>query len=1111
PDYFNWLTSQLLQVDSPKQESDLIFLYGMSGVGKSMLAAAIVHQSQLQQNFTGGIFWFDGRHSLIDQLRRLGQHLGLTLAELHQTNNADLLAGELHRRLEARKCLFVLDNVIHRDFVIGFRKVSSQIPFLVTTQDRTIGASLNAQMRKVELLPTTSGRMLLAQWAGLPEAKLPAEAREVIQHCGGLALALAVCGAKHRDDQTSWHDLMAALKNSRLKFLDHPQGNVWASIDASIAALSPDMQSRYLELSVFFQEQGIPEAAVWKLWQARSNMEPEVARDLITRLERRSLIQCEGIMPQRLIRLHDLQLGYLRQACPQNEHAHLTIIAAYRDKASGILIFTPDDGYFHAHIGRHLKAAGLGMEISNLLLDFHWLQRKLKATDIYTLLADFDLIELQSSHRLLHGALNLSSWILAQDKNQLASEIIGRLPRVGTKGLQKLLREARAFRSVAWLEPLAAAAHPAEGPLLKTLLGNGQPVLAVAISADGRWAVSATEDGTIRVWNVTLGKAGHLLPGHRQRITCLALSSDGQYALSGAEDCTIKLWDVREGHLLKVFKHSEKINATVFSLDGKFMISGSNDRTLKVWEIITGKVVRMFADHVGAVTAIALFSDGKRVLSGTTEGEIRIWNWETGSLIRSLDLGGNISGVSFLQNQAQIVVRFYRSLWLVDWERGELLGDDDHDDEITSFAVTANGKVITANSFYNELDVKTLPIPEVRHPLSEFTKKSDAPLKDLNFEDVPLIYDPSEKPRPHAPRFPLIKSLTGHSTKITCVAVTPDGKRLISGDKDSFLKIWNLDHLGNSDGIKKLDANSLEVTSLAIAPDGMRAITISFHFEVCLWDLKKCKPVSNTFEYDFTCNDRVSLSADGKRAVLRIVNVLSVYDLQAGKQLRSLMAHPKRSRKRPHFKRSTAITPDGKFVVAATSENRLIVWNVNNGRVVGRSVRQRYPISEVAITPNGKKVVFITNDNSLTSWNLKNGRERRTPKITGNRLQCLAIAPDGKTVLTGTAQKLTVWKLENEEAPRRHRTLNCGAHYVSVSSDGRNAFSAANNKLTVWNLETIESIASWFCDHPFEACVCSQENPRLVVVADADLRIHFLKLVHTDDLVAGKKSRLMTK
>src|SRR5262249_32461048 len=95
-----------------------------------------------------------------------------------------------------------------------------------------------------------------------------------------------------------------------------------------------------------------------------------------------------------------------------------------------------------------------------------------------------------------------------------------------------------------WLRRLSVPPTDPHPALLRTLVGHGGEVPAVALSGDGRTAASGAEDGTVRLWDVTTGECARILRGHEGGVTAVALSGDGRTAASGSVDGTVRLWDV---------------------------------------------------------------------------------------------------------------------------------------------------------------------------------------------------------------------------------------------------------------------------------------------------------------------------------------------------------------------------------------------------------------------------------------------------------------------------------------------------------------------------------------------------------------------------------------
>ena len=69
----------------------------------------------------------------------------------------------------------------------------------------------------------------------------------------------------------------------------------------------------------------------------------------------------------------------------------------------------------------------------------------------------------------------------------------------------------------------------------------------MAVSADGRLALSGSADRTVKVWDLTSGQELRTLAGHAREVSSVAVSADGRLALSGSYDRTVKVWDLNSG------------------------------------------------------------------------------------------------------------------------------------------------------------------------------------------------------------------------------------------------------------------------------------------------------------------------------------------------------------------------------------------------------------------------------------------------------------------------------------------------------------------------------------------------------------------------------------
>ncbi|MFB7608137.1 trypsin-like peptidase domain-containing protein [Streptomyces gardneri] len=155
---------------------------------------------------------------------------------------------------------------------------------------------------------------------------------------------------------------------------------------------------------------------------------------------------------------------------------------------------------------------------------------------------------------------------------------------------------------------------------------------------------SASNDHTIRLWDVDTGETLRVLAGHTGPVRALAcLSGGAATALAGAgSDHTIRLWDPATGTAVRTMSgHTAYINALCpVPVDDRMLLaSASNDHMIRLWDVDSGETLRVLAGHNGPVRALAHLTLDDRMLlaSAGTDASIRLWDPATEHGVRVLD------------------------------------------------------------------------------------------------------------------------------------------------------------------------------------------------------------------------------------------------------------------------------------------------------------------------------------------------------------------------------------------------------------------------------------------------------------------------------------------
>jgi WD40 repeat protein len=264
------------------------------------------------------------------------------------------------------------------------------------------------------------------------------------------------------------------------------------------------------------------------------------------------------------------------------------------------------------------------------------------------------------------------------------------------------------------------------GNLVRIFRGHSQEVTSVSFSPDGHYALSGSWDNTLKLWEIASGKEIRTFNGHTSGVESVTFSPDGRYALSGSSitfspDCsyvlsgsehyTLKLWEIASGREIRTFNYRYSVRSVAFSPDGKYALSGSNDATIKLWEVANGKEIRTFIGHKFGVNSVAFSPDGKYALSASGDDTIRLWDISSGKEIRSFRQP-LVKSLAFSPDGCYALSGAYdTSIKIWDVNRGkELRKFIGHTDMVSSIAFSPDGRYVLSGSFDNTLklwDTKT--------------------------------------------------------------------------------------------------------------------------------------------------------------------------------------------------------------------------------------------------------------------------------------------------------------------------------------------------------------------------------------------------------------------
>jgi WD40 repeat protein len=290
-----------------------------------------------------------------------------------------------------------------------------------------------------------------------------------------------------------------------------------------------------------------------------------------------------------------------------------------------------------------------------------------------------------------------------------------------------------------------------------------------------------------------------------------------------------------------IIAHQDMIWTLAISPDGKILASGSSDKTVKLWSLPEGGFIKALDGHTNSVYALAVSPDNQTLASGGLDANIRLWSLPGGDLQKTLSFGkAGVDGLAFNpQKRLLVTANIDKTITLAAFPGGENPQTITGIGERSLMALSPDGEFLITGTGDKKIGIWSLTENKLVQTID--TNSDLRPAVVISPVDKVLMgsgHDAAGNVYPirswTMPDGALRETTTGHSGGINALAITPDGKILVSASEDKTIILWSLPHLTF---IKKLEGHTDAVMALAITPDGKILASAGKDKRIILWNL----------------------------------------------------------------------------------------------------------------------------------------------------------------------------------------------------------------------------------------------------------------------------------
>ena len=282
---------------------------------------------------------------------------------------------------------------------------------------------------------------------------------------------------------------------------------------------------------------------------------------------------------------------------------------------------------------------------------------------------------------------------------------------------------------------------------------------------------------------------------------------------------------------------------------------------------------------------------------------------------------------------------------------------------------------------------------------------------------------------------PELLTLKGHDDTVSCLAYSPDGRKIFSGSFDATIRAW--DAATGSQIVAWTEESS--VFSIALSPDGKRI-------------------------------------AAATRA-----GTVEVRDAATGERIQSLRGHT-------GVLTRVAFSPDGSRIASAGRDNTIRIWNAADGTELDVLTEHKASVTSLAFSPDGRLLASGGRDKTIRLWDTATGKGRPLTEHRVGQSACLAFLPDGTRIASGnTRGRVRLWNVASGELLRAYYPQSGIAREIAVDPQGgRIAIAWQYGDVCLWDVKSGKEVRVFTSPGSSPASIAFSPDGRALASGDQD-------------------------